>query len=120
MRRFAEAKDAITLVAEDDALGIAGFVIVHLEAAQGGCRGYVVTLDVAPEFRRLGLAGQLMDEVERQVGLRGADRVELHAFSGNEAGIAFYETRGYTRVETRRGYYGVGIDAYVYRKTLTQ
>lgn len=121
VRMFAEAKTAIALVAEDDGGEIAGFLIVHVEGAGGGRRGYVVTLDVAPTCRRAGLAGRMMDKAERQVGLVGGRWMELHVFVENEGAVRFYEGRGYERMGRRQGFYdagNVGLDAFVYRKNL--
>ncbi len=118
MRLYAEAKNAIALVAEDEGGETAGFVILHMEETRGGRRGYVVTLDVAPQWRRVGLAGRLMDEGEARVVSAGGEWMELHVFAGNEGAIRFYERRGYERVGLRRGFYGAGLDAIVYQKDL--
>lgn len=116
MRTFAEARDAITVVAEGGG-GVVGFVIVEIERGIAGLCGYVVTLDVADESRRAGLAGKLMDQVERRAADVDASCIELHVFTGNEGAIRFYEGRGYVRVGVRRRFYGsVGLDAFVYRK----
>jgi [ribosomal protein S18]-alanine N-acetyltransferase len=126
MQRFAEAGNAISLVIEhvttldtnSGAASIAGFAIVHVEHSTAQRRGYVVTLDVAPELRRCGLAGRLMDEMERRAAEARAIRMELHVFAENDAAIQFYEKRGYACLGMQRGFYGRGLDALVYRKTL--
>jgi [ribosomal protein S18]-alanine N-acetyltransferase len=116
MRMFAEERGAIVLIAETTDVGLAGFVIVHLR----GTRGYVVTLDVALEWRRMGLAGMLMREAEWRVAAAGARWMELHVFTGNEGAIRFYERLGYERIGVRRRFYGTaGLDAFVYRRELT-
>ena len=56
MRRFALGSKARVWVAEEAAGELVGFVIVEVE----GDAGYVVTLDVAPEWRRGGVARELM------------------------------------------------------------
>ena len=48
MRGVVQAKQAIVVIAEDN--GLAGFCVVHVEPVEGGCVGYVVTLDVADHF----------------------------------------------------------------------
>jgi [ribosomal protein S18]-alanine N-acetyltransferase len=122
MRRFAEAKSAITLVAENatgpDTYSITGFVIVHVERLRGERCGYVVTLDVTPEHRRMGLAGRMMDAVESRAAAVGASCMELHVFTENDAAIRFYEARGYGCLGMQEGFYGSGLDALVYRKEL--
>ncbi len=120
MRAFAEARNAITLIAESRG-GIVGFVIVHIERAVAPRRGYAVTLDVAPEFRRRGLARRLMKAAERRAAGAGAGWMELHVFTENEGAVRFYEGMGYELVATRRGFYGAaGLDAFLYRRMLTR
>ena len=118
MREFAEERGAITLIAEDAAKELAGFVITHVEKTATGRRAYVVTLDVVFESRRSGIAGSLMQETEHRAALAGATRVELHVFVENEGAIRFYEGRGYRRLGMKAGFYGRGLDAWVYRKEL--
>ncbi len=116
MRRFIARRGAISLVAEAEGGAIAGFVIVHLER---GARGYVVTLDVGEERRRRGLAGTLMQVAEGLAREAGASVMELHAFTGNEGAVRFYEGRGYLRAGVVRGFYGRAVgDAYLYQKEL--
>jgi len=111
MRGFAEAAGAVTVLA-DAAEEMVGFCVAHLE----GQTGYVVTLDVAAEWRRRGVARRLMEEVEARVRTKGGQDMELHVFTGNEGAIHFYEGMDYGRVGTARGFYGRGMDALVYRK----
>jgi len=114
MRRFAEAKRARVVLAEV-AGELAGFCIVHVE--RGGV-GYVVTLDVAPLWRRHGLARMLMERGEAAAGEAGCGVMVLHVFPGNEGAVRFYERVGYELVGRDRGFYGDGVDALVYRKRL--
>jgi [ribosomal protein S18]-alanine N-acetyltransferase len=119
MRIFAEERGAVALVAEAMDGGVVGFVIVHLERVAAGWRGYVVTLDVAEEWRRKGLAGMMMREAEARAVAAGARWMELHVFTGNAAAIRFYERLGYERSGTKRRFYGSeGLDAFVYRREL--
>ena len=111
MRRFAEERGAICVLGEAGG-GLAGFCIAHLE----GKWAYVVTLDVAPEWRRRGLAARLMAEIEEQARAAGAGGIGLHVYNGNGGAIRFYEQIGYSRVGMAEGFYGRGLDALVYRK----
>lgn len=129
MRRFANAPNAVALVAERvirDASSrrLVGFVIVQVERAAEGWRGYVVTLDVSPAERRVGVAGRLMAEAEALTKGVGAGRMELDVYVGNEGAIRFYEGRGYEQTGVRRGFYGraggAALDAYAYRKELSE
>ena len=111
MRRFAEERGAICVLAEAGG-ELAGFCIAHLE----GPWAYVVTLDVAPERRRQGLAARLMTDVEEQARMAGAGGMGLHVYKGNVGAIRFYERMGYGRVGMAEGFYGRGRDALIYRK----
>jgi [ribosomal protein S18]-alanine N-acetyltransferase len=117
MRRFAEATKARVVVAEEGG-GVVGFGIVHVEEGELGRAGYVVTLDVAVEHRRKGLAAGMMAELERQALGDGCGAMVLHVFTGNEAATRFYERGGFVRSHRARGFYGKGLDAWVYQKRL--
>lgn len=119
MRQFAEARNALTVIAENETTDeIAGFCIAHVERARKGLNAYVVTLDVAPQYRRHGLARQMMQRIEQQAEEAGCDSVVLHVSAENESAIAFYESEGYERSHMVKSFYGLGRHAYVYRKAL--
>jgi len=113
MRRFAEAAGAVTVVAEAEG-DLAGFAIVQME----GEVGYVVTLDVAPAWRRRGLARRLMEDAEARVRAAGGVGMELHVFVRNVGAVLFYEGIGYGRIGRVEGFYARGMDALVYAKRL--
>ena len=117
MRRFAEAKKARVVIAEEGDV-LVGFVILHIEEAKEGRVGYIITLDVAPELRRRGIAGVLMTEAARQAQVDGCAVLVLHVFTGNEAAIRCYAGTGVVRSHRAEGFYGPGVDAWVYHKPL--
>ena len=115
MRRFALSPGASVWVAE--AAGqLAGFVIVKLD----GVAGYVVTLDVAPEYRRGGVAGALMQHAQAGLEAAGGQTLALHVYAGNAAAIRFYEAAGFRLLGMEPGFYGAGLDALVYQRELAQ
>jgi ribosomal-protein-alanine N-acetyltransferase len=120
MSAFAEAQGAVALIAEEEGGGeIIGFVIAQLNHVVAELQAYVVTLDVAPNWRRRGLAKRLMSKAEASAAAAGARWMQLHVFTGNDPAIRFYERIGYVRIRTRRGFYGApGLDAFVYGKEL--
>ncbi|HEV2576212.1 MAG TPA: N-acetyltransferase [Acidobacteriaceae bacterium] len=119
MQQFAEARNALTIIADDEASGeIAGFCIAHVERARKGLVTYVVTLDVDPKYRRHGLARRMMQSIEEQASDAGCEAVELHVWVENDGAIAFYEREGYERSHMVKSFYGLGRHAYVYRKPL--
>ena len=77
-----------------------------------------MTLDVAPEYRRHGLARQMMQRIEHQAAEAGCEGLALHVSVDNEGAIAFYEREGYERSHMVKSFYGLGRHAYVYRKAL--
>jgi len=118
VRRFAEAPNAYVVVGESGEQ-FAGFCIMHLTENDRGIRGYIVTLDVEPEFRLQGLASRLMRTVEKKALAEGAGEMTLHVFTGNEGAIRFYEREGYVLKGSVRNFYGSGVDALVYAKALS-
>jgi ribosomal-protein-alanine N-acetyltransferase len=119
LREFAEERNAVVHIAEKVCGEIVGFVIAHVERIASEWRAYVVTLDVAPQYRQMGLARRLMSEAEACAVAAGVRWIQLHVFTGNEVAIRFYERMGYERIRVRRGYYGAaGLDAAVYGKDL--
>lgn len=113
MRGFAESEGAVAVLAEADG-DLAGFCIAQME----GQIGYVVTLDVAPGWRRRGLARRLMAELETRARSAGAISMALHVFKGNTGAMQFYENIGYGRIGIAKAFYGRGLDALIYRKAL--
>lgn len=117
MRRFATAANALVVLAEQKA-ELAGFCIAHVETQQRATVAYVVTLDVAPAQRRRGLAARLMAELERHAAAQACTAMTLHVWVENTSAIAFYERWGYVRSHVERGFYGPGVDAWLYSKAL--
>lgn len=148
MRHFASEQGAFTLVAEfqqnsgapsiaaphrdgwdatsppagtpsTQAPTLAGFIIIHLEHIHPRTQAYVVTLDVAPEHRRQGLARRLLEAAEQQSATRQASPMTLHVWTENTPAINFYERSGYVRTVLHPNMYAPGKDAYGYLKALT-
>jgi ribosomal-protein-alanine N-acetyltransferase len=115
MRKSAEAPEAIAVLAEVEGR-LAGFCVAHIDERVA----YVVTLDVAPEWRRMGLAARLMAAAEARARSRGAQSMALHVFTGNTGAIRFYETLSYEQVGVAERFYGRQLDAFVYVKRLAQ
>jgi ribosomal-protein-alanine N-acetyltransferase len=121
MRRFAEARGAFVVIAEEAlAVGtMAGFVIVQIEGAAAERYGYVVTIDVAVEWRRGGLGRELLARAEQKVREAGVGRMGLHVAVDNDAAIRFYERMGYQSVGVAKRFYReAGLDGLIYIKNL--
>lgn len=72
--------------------------------------GHVTALTVAPQYRRLGLAKMMMDELERVTDevYRGYF-VDLFVRVSNEIAIGMYEKLGYSVYRRVVEYYSGGI-----------
>jgi ribosomal protein S18 acetylase RimI-like enzyme len=136
--RLATADDLPALVALEEALfGVDAWDedAVRAELAGPGRRfvvtddltGYAVSLTagdvtdllrigVAPPARRRGLAAALLDDLLRHTG--DADRMLLEVSAGNRDALAFYESRGFSRIHVRPRYYRDGSDALVLQRSL--
>jgi ribosomal-protein-alanine N-acetyltransferase len=65
----------------------------------------ILTLGVAEQRRRLGIAGQLIEKLCRVAGRRGAKRLHLEVAESNRAARSLYARLGFLEVGRRRGYY---------------
>ncbi len=68
---------------------------------------------VLPEFRRRGIASELIRTVVEQFRTQRLDRVLLEVRVGNESAIALYRSFGFQEVARRKRYYPDGEDALV-------
>lgn len=91
MRYYALHRDSETIVAED-AARIVGFIIAHLLFE--GC-GEIVTIDVHPEARRLGVGRDLLRRAEESLTRRGVSIAFLEVDCDNSGALALYQEFGY-------------------------
>jgi len=112
-------KNSYSIVAEVEQT-LAGFIVVEIECADEAMKGYVLTLDVHPEYRRKGLAKTLMAVAEKDLANAGADLIWLHVDQENEAAVRFYERAGYRRSGVAVAYYGSQRDAWIYERYLSK
>ncbi|GMH76239.1 hypothetical protein TL16_g07010, partial [Triparma laevis f. inornata] len=79
--------------------------------------GHVTSLAVLKEYRRLGLASQLMDQLHHQMLLSSVSSIGLHVRVTNKAATRLYETTmGYHVSRVIPSYYQDGEDAYLMNK----
>lgn len=118
MRQFAEAENAWTRLVMIDR-ELAGFIIVHMEDAPATQVGYLVTIDVAREYRRQGIGELMLAAAEAWLSAASATAIMLHVYVKNYDAISFYERNGYKRGdEQQQGFYAPGMDAALYWKRL--
>jgi [ribosomal protein S18]-alanine N-acetyltransferase len=103
-------------VAEENtvALGLVFDVIVGEEAE-------ILTLCVARNERRRGIARTLLDDLFARAAAAGARQVTLEVAADNAAALSLYEATGFRTVGLRRAYYlrdqGDAVDAWLLRRT---
>lgn len=75
---------------------------------------HLLNLAVHPDFRRKGLAQEILAAVFSEGAGRGCDTVVLEVRHDNREAIALYEKLGFKKVSSRARYYTAGEDALVY------
>lgn len=94
-----------TIVAEGDN-SVAGFAQLRLGPSPAGVVGRspieLLRFYVDRPWQGRGLAGSLMEEVEREAGRRGADVLWLAVWERNERARAFYRRTGFSDVGSQQ------------------
>lgn len=98
---------------------IAGFVIAEMRRSQGERIGHIVTIDVGPAWRRLGVGRLMMEAVTARCREQGASRLQLEVAVDNAGAIAFYKEIGFDATGRIRGYYMGKLDAMVMERELS-
>lgn len=77
----------------------------------------LITIGVAPDARRTGIAAAMLGIMEGDLKKRGVKKIFLEVAENNAAARALYAANGYTTVGTRQKYYD-GVDAIMMRKDI--
>jgi [ribosomal protein S18]-alanine N-acetyltransferase len=95
-----------------------GFMVA--EASRRG-EGHILTIDVVPVARRLGVGSKLLTAAEDRLRAGKCHCIILETAVDNLAALAFYKRHGYFLLKTIPRYYSSGVDAFVLqRKLLSQ
>jgi len=78
--------------------------------------GWILTLAVSPEWRRMGIAETLLTHCEEALQ---TPVIKLTVRRNNEAAIRLYEKMGYSQVDIWSKYYRNGEDGLVLEKKMT-
>jgi GNAT superfamily N-acetyltransferase len=103
--RTIAARNGVILVARaaEEKVGFACAWLEHdddpLLREDARAHAYVSDIFVVEEWRRRGVAGQLLEAVEAEMRKRGCRRMRINAKAGNAAGLRFYEAVGYRAYE---------------------
>ncbi len=96
--------NTIAFVARADG-DIAGFIIAQVEVEDGEF-GHIITINVAPKFRRKTVGSQMLGEIEHLLRQRGVGECRLEVREDNHDAIKLYQKLGYQTVGKLERYYG--------------
>lgn len=94
---------------------LVGFVVASCDRRG---HGHIITLDVAPAWRRRAAGTLLMDAAENWVLGQGGEAIYLETAEANLGAQAFYLRRGYEKVRRLENYYGPGAAGWLMTKGL--
>lgn len=113
LRESAAAPEEAFYVAERER--ILGFVHLVPDGDEPGLF-HLARIYVRPGEWGEGVGTALLEAGVEAVRAAGGERIRLAVFAANEVGVAFYESRGFERVETRESGLGEGVEEYVYER----
>ena len=120
---YIRLRGAFTLVAEsltggpvgESSAQVLGFIVA--QANRRGV-GHILTIDVPPASRRLGVGSKLLATAEDRLRAALCRSVVLETAVDNAAALAFYKRHDYSVLKTIPRYYSNGVDAFVLGKEL--
>jgi tRNA threonylcarbamoyl adenosine modification protein YeaZ len=107
------AKDRYYIVAEST-----GALVGYAGVMQAGEVTDILTMTVAPEFRRKGIAREFLKRLIDWSRNKKAIAVMLEVRFNNSEAIPLYDSQGFRKISERVDYYGPGKTALVMRKEL--
>ncbi|MDR0858509.1 MAG: ribosomal protein S18-alanine N-acetyltransferase [Oscillospiraceae bacterium] len=94
-------------------------VIAYADMSIAADEAEIRSLAVCPDFRKLGVAAELLTQLIACAETNGASAIYLEVRTSNEAAIALYEKNGFEPIATRKAYYAKPKeDAIVYRLSI--
>jgi [ribosomal protein S18]-alanine N-acetyltransferase len=118
---YIRRRGSFTIVAEDAGTNsnnsppIAGFIVA--EANRG--MGHIISIDVLPESRRLGLGSKLLLSAENRLRSLQCRNVVLETAVDNTSALGFYKRHQYAVLKVSPHYYSNGVDALLLGKSLS-
>jgi ribosomal-protein-alanine acetyltransferase len=96
---------------------IAGFAIARVDIERNTSFGHILTVDIAPAYRRKGIAQKLLQEIETIFREKSIKECRLEVREDNVAALNLYQKLGYKKVGKLEKYYGEAHGLYL-QKTL--
>lgn len=117
MAFFLRSPESWTVIAEHDGQ-IAGFLITQTYRARVSYQARIITIDVAPDARRLGVGKRLMAACEQHLKSQQVRTLRLEVAIDNTAAQRFYEGQGFREIGRLPRYYSDTLDGLVMQKQL--
>ena len=114
LAHYLRSKKAICLIAWDGDQ-LLGFVVGHSDPRGFG---HVVTLDVDPDARHLGIGSTLMFALEERFKNAGGKSIFLEVAVNNRVALSFYKKHGYSVLKTLPRYYPGDLDGLLMGKRI--
>ena len=96
---------------------ITGFIIAQVEIENETLFGHIITVNVAPPYRRKGIAKKLLQEIESLLKQKGITEIHLEVREDNNPAIKLYLSLNYQKMGKLEKYYGNKHGLYL-KKTL--
>ena len=92
---------------------IAGFIITQVEIENNTLFGHIITINVAPTYRRKGIASKMLQEIEIILKQKRIRECHLEVREDNSAALKLYQNSGYQKISRLEKYYGKAHGLYL-------
>ncbi len=104
------------IVAQNDENEVVGYAGAF--SPDMGLDADVLTLTVAPKYRRQGIGRAMLDQLITWAKMRKAPAIFLEVREGNVEASPLYKSAGFEPISTRSNYYSLGVNAVIMKKDL--
>lgn len=103
------SEKSLELLLKDGNFGVAaiedGRVAAYVGVISVPPEGEITNVATHPDFRRRGIAADVLDFLKREAHKRGIDSLFLEVRRSNDAARSLYEKAGFTVIGERKGFY---------------